>query len=59
MGDGAWLYERLSWPVLMLELRHLRGELEKLTARAEVAVAEVDRRLPAREGPGWEEDDTE
>jgi hypothetical protein len=51
MTDSAWIYERMSDPLLMMELRHLRGELEKLTASAEAAVGELDKRLTARKGP--------
>jgi hypothetical protein len=51
MTDSAQMYEHLSDPLLMMELRHLRGELEKLTARAEAAVSELDKRLTARRGP--------
>jgi hypothetical protein len=51
MTDSAWIYERMSDPLLMMELRHLHGELERLTARAEAAVGELDKRLTARKGP--------
>jgi hypothetical protein len=51
MSDSARMYEQMSDPLLMMELRHLRGELEKLTARAEAAVRELDKRLTARKGP--------
>jgi hypothetical protein len=44
------LYERMSDPMLLAELRHLRGELEKLSARGEAAVKELDKRLTARNG---------
>jgi hypothetical protein len=33
MTENAQLYERMSVPMLMPELRHLRGEFEKLTTR--------------------------
>jgi hypothetical protein len=48
MTESAGLYERMSDPLLMAELRHLRGELEKLTARGEAAMKELDKRLTAR-----------
>jgi hypothetical protein len=51
MSDSAWMYEQMSHPLLMMELRRLRGELEKLTARAEAVVGELDKRLTARKGP--------
>jgi hypothetical protein len=51
MTDSAWMYEQMSDPLLMMELRHLRGEIEKLTARAEAAVKELDKRLTTRKGP--------
>jgi hypothetical protein len=51
MTDSASMYERMSVPLLMMELRRLRGELEKLTVRAEAAVGELDKRLTARKGP--------
>jgi hypothetical protein len=58
MSDSAWMYEQMSGPLLMMELRRLRGELEKLTARAEAAMREaeaamrvLDKRLTARKGP--------
>lgn len=50
MTEGAGPYERMSDPLLMAELRHLRSELEKLTARGEAAVRELDKRLTARNG---------
>jgi hypothetical protein len=40
--------EQMSDPLLMAELRHLRGELEELTARGEAAVQELDKRLTVR-----------
>jgi len=51
MSNEAWMYEQMSGPLLMMEVRRLRGELEKLTARAEAAVRELDKRLTARKGP--------
>lgn len=58
MSDSAWMYERMSDPLLMMEMRRLRGDLEKLTASAEkltasaeAAVRELDKRLTARKGP--------
>jgi hypothetical protein len=49
--DSTWICERMSDPLLKMELRHLRGELEKLTVRAEAAVRKLDKRLTARKGP--------
>ena len=51
MSDSAWMYEQMSDPLQMMELRRLRGDLEKLTARAEAAVRELDKRLTAQKGP--------
>ena len=51
MSDSAWMYEQMSGPLLMMELRRLRGELEKLAVRAESAVGELDKRLTARKVP--------
>lgn len=51
MSDSARMYEQMSGPLLMMELRHLRCEIEKLTTRAEAAMDELDRRLMARKGP--------
>jgi hypothetical protein len=51
MTDSTWIYEQMSDPLVMMELRRLRGELEKLTARAEAVVGELDKRLTARKGP--------
>jgi hypothetical protein len=47
----AWLYEQLSYPLLLMEARRLHSELEKLTARAESVTRELDKRLAARKGP--------
>jgi hypothetical protein len=51
MTDSTWTYEQMSDPLLKMELRHLRGELERLTVRAKAAVSELDKRLTARKGP--------
>jgi hypothetical protein len=51
MSDEARMYEQMSGPLLMMELRRLRGELEKLTVRAEAAIRELDKRLTARKAP--------
>jgi hypothetical protein len=51
MNDSTRIYEQMSDPLLKMELRHLRGELEKMTVRAEAAVRELDKRLTARKGP--------
>lgn len=50
MSDSAPMYEQISDPLLRMQLRHLRGELEKLTVRAEAAIRELDKRLTARKG---------
>jgi len=52
MTEGAGLYERMSDPLLMAELRRLRGELKRLTERGEAAVQELGKRLAARNGLG-------
>lgn len=41
----GWLYEKVSDPLLVAELRQLRGEMDKLVSRYEAAVQEFDRRL--------------
>jgi hypothetical protein len=50
MTESARPYEGMSDPLLMAELRHLRGELEKLTARSGAAIKELDKRLTERNG---------
>jgi hypothetical protein len=51
MSNEAQMYEQMSFPLLMMEVRRLRGELEKLTVRAQAAISELDKRLTARKGP--------
>ena len=53
----AWLYEQMSYPLLMMEARRLRSELETLTARAEKLTAsaelvtrELDKSWPRGKG---------